>query len=116
MPIFLDAHHALELPVTSIRQFLPSARAASGDGGTVVPLDIYCGDGGRVVCVLSAPDEASVRKYHAGEGVVCRRIQRVESSAGAMGLTVADLVRVRQIIASDREPHPSEMVRRRLVG
>jgi hypothetical protein len=116
MPIFLDSHHALELPVNSIRQFLLSARAESSDSGTVVPLDIYCGDSGRVVCVLSAPDEASVRKHHAREGMVCRRIQRVESSAGASGLTVADVVRVRQMMASDRATHPGETARPRLVG
>ena len=122
MPIFLDSHHALELPPDSIRQFLPSAltalpsaRVQNNDGG-VVPLDIYCGDDGRVVCVLAAPDEGAIRKHHAAEGIVCRRIQCVQSSAGASGLTAADVVRVREMIAADRGTYPTVLARRQLVG
>ena len=122
MPIFLDSHHALELPIESIRQFLPgsrsvqaSAQSPTTDSG-VIPLDIYCGDNGRVVCVLAAPDEGAIRRHHAGQGISCRRIQRVPSSPGASGLTAPDVARVRHMIASDRGRHPSVMARRRLVG
>jgi hypothetical protein len=80
MPIFLDTHHSSELAPDGIRQFLRNARAATRDRFGVRPLDLYCGDDGRVFRVVAAPDEASVRQQHAAEGVVCRRVRHIESS------------------------------------
>jgi asparagine synthetase B (glutamine-hydrolysing) len=80
MPIFLDTHHGSELAPDRIREFLRNARNAVRDRFGVRPLDLYCGDDGRVFYVVAAPDEATVRQQHAAEGVVCRRVRRVESS------------------------------------
>ena len=80
MPLFLDTHHGSELNADQIRHFLRSARGATPDEFGVRPLDLYCGDDGRVFYVVAAPDEASLRQRHAAEGVVCRRVRRIESS------------------------------------
>jgi Protein of unknown function (DUF4242) len=80
MPIFLDTHHGSELASDGIRQFLRNARAGTPDEFGVRPLDLYCGDDGRLFCVVAAPDEPSVRQQHAAQGVMCRRVRRVESS------------------------------------
>ena len=80
MPIFLDTHHGSELATDGIRQFLRRARAAVRDEFGVRALDLYCGDDGRVFYVVAAPDETNVRQQHAAEGVICRRVRRVESS------------------------------------
>jgi hypothetical protein len=80
MPIFLDTHHGSELATDRIRDFLRAARSAARDPFGVRPLDLYCGDDGRVFYVVAAPDEASVRQQHAAQGVVCRRVRRVEST------------------------------------
>jgi Protein of unknown function (DUF4242) len=80
MPIFLDTHHASELTPERIREFLRNARTAACDRFGVRPLDLYCGDDGRVFCVVAAADEATVRLPHAAQGVICRRVRRVESS------------------------------------
>jgi hypothetical protein len=77
MPIFVDSHHGSELPLDSIRDFLRQARVALSDAFGVRPLDLYCGDDGRVFYVLAAPDEAAVRQRHADQGVVCRRVRQV---------------------------------------
>ena len=79
MPIFLDSHRGNDLPLDSIRDFLRAARGGSLDRFGVRPLDLYCGDDGRVFYVVAAPDEAAVRQSHAAEGVICPRVRRVQS-------------------------------------
>ena len=102
MPIFLDAHDGSELAVEVIRTFLRGARGGTADVFDVTPLDLYCGDDGRVFCVVSAPDEAAIRQGHAAQGVVCRRVQRVPGRASAPDqLTAEEKAIVRQMIAAD---------------
>ena len=79
MPIFLDSHQGSELPLDGVRAFLRAARSSAADEFGVRPLDLYCGDDGRVFFVVSAPDEAAVRRQHTHHGVVCRRVRRVQS-------------------------------------
>jgi hypothetical protein len=104
MPIFLDSHLGSDVPVESIRFFLRSARAATNDGLSVRPLDLYCGDDGRVFYVVAAPDEATVRQYHAEQGVVCGRVRRVEPPypASSDELTDANKQLVRQMIVAEQ--------------
>ena len=100
MPIFLDSHRGAELPMSAVRMFLRAARLGITDDLGVRPLDLYCGDDGRVFYVLSAPDEATVRQRHAAEGVVCRRVRRVPSfGSGGTELSVQERVVVRDMIA-----------------
>jgi hypothetical protein len=102
MPLFLDTHHGSELAPERIREFLRQARAAARDRFGVRPVELYCGDDGRVFCVLAAPDEASVRQHHAAEGIVCRRIRRVESAEPAPEeLGEAEKTLVRHMIAAE---------------
>src|SRR5947208_15327578 len=79
MPLFLDTHHGSELNADQIRHFLRSARGATRDEFGVRPLDLYCGDDGRVFYVVAAPDESAIRQSHAADGVVCPRVRRVQS-------------------------------------
>jgi hypothetical protein len=104
MPLFVDSHRGSELPLDAVRVFLRAARNTVTDEFGVTALDLYCGDDGRVFCVLSAPDEAAVRQRHAAHGVVCRRVRRVPSS-GTPGhdLSPEEKAVVRQMIAADRE-------------
>ena len=86
----------------AIREFLRKARAATCDRFGVRPLDLYCGDDGRLFCVVAAPDEATVRQQHAAEGVICRRERRVESSrAAADELGDEEKTLVRHMIAAE---------------
>src|SRR3954466_2884241 len=104
MPIFLDSHHGAELPLEDIRGFLRGARSGASDGFGVQPLDLYCGDDGRIFCVISAPDEAAVRQRHAAQGVVCRRVRRVQAlGAPTLDLSPEEKAVVRQMIASEQE-------------
>lgn len=104
MPIFLDSHHGAELPLDVIRAFLRAARSGSTDDFGVTALDLYCGDDGRVFCVLSAPDEAAVRQRHAAHGVVCRRVRRVPSAGvSAPDLSAEEKAVVRQMITAEPE-------------
>ncbi len=82
MPIYLDSHRGNDLPLDAIRDFLRGARNGLLDRFGVRPLDLYCGDDGRVFYVVAAPDEAAVRQSHAAEGVVCPRVRRVQSLHG----------------------------------
>ena len=99
MPIFLDSHNGAELPLDVVRSFLRAARTGSSDEFGVTALDLYCGDDGRVLCVLSAPNEAAVRQRHAAYGVICRRVRRVPS-LGVTGqeLSAEEKAIVRQMI------------------
>jgi hypothetical protein len=104
MPIFLDSHHGSELPLEAIRAFLRAARNGMIDDFGVKALDLYCGDDGRVFCVLSAPDEAAVRQRHAAQGVVCRRVRRVPSpGVVTQDLSPEEKLVVRQMIAAEQE-------------
>jgi hypothetical protein len=102
LPIFLDTHHGSELAAERIRDFLRAARSASRDAFGVRPLDLYCGDDGRIFYVVAAPDEASVRQQHAAQGVVCRRVRRVETPRqSAEELGDAEKTAVRHMIAAE---------------
>jgi hypothetical protein len=79
MPIFLDSHLGSELPLDGVRAFLRAARSSAADEFRVRPLDLYCGDDGRIFFVVSAPDEAAVRRQHTHQGVVCSRVRRVQA-------------------------------------
>ena len=104
MTIFVDSHFGAELPLAVIRGFLRAARTGISDDFGVTALDLYCGDDGRVFCVLSAPDEAAVRQKHAAHGVVCRRVRRVPAGrATAHGLSPEDKTVVRQMIVAEQE-------------
>jgi hypothetical protein len=102
MPIFLDTHHGSELAAETVRQFLRNARSATRDEFGVRPLDLYCGEDGRVFCVVAAPDEASVRQQHASAGVVCRRVRLVETGdSSAEELGDEEKTTVRHMIAAE---------------
>ncbi len=102
MPLFLDSHLGAELDVDVVRSFLRAARNGITDGFGVTALDLYCGDDGRVFCVLSAPTEAAVRQRHAAHGVVCRRVRRVPASgASDHDLSVEEKAVIRQMIADE---------------
>ncbi len=104
MPIFLDAHHGTELPLDVVRAFLRAARSGATDDFGVTALDLYCGDDGRVFCVMSAPTEAAIRERHAAHGVICRRVRRVPSSAAAaQDLSAEEKAVVRQMIVDEPE-------------
>jgi hypothetical protein len=79
MPIFLDSHLGSELPLDGVRAFLRAARSSAADEFGVRPLDLYCGDDGRIFFVVSAPDEAAVRRQHTHQGVECSRVRRVQA-------------------------------------
>ena len=102
MSIFLDSHSGVDLPVDVIRDFLRAARATTTDVFGVRPLDLYCGDDGRVFCIMAAPDEAAVRQHHAAQGVVCRRVRRVQSGAGHDELTAEEKAVVREMIEAEQ--------------
>ena len=104
MSIFLDAHSGADLPVEVVRGFLRAARSATADAFGVRPLDLYCGDDGRVFCVVAAPDEAAVRQHHAALGVVCRRVRRVQAEAGQDELTAEEKAVVREMIVAEQTP------------
>ena len=103
MPLYLDTHHAAELDPERIREFLRAARAATRDRFGVRPLELYCGDDGRLFFVVAAPDEACVRQRHAAHGVICRRVRLVESAqpAAREELGDAEKTQVRHMIAAE---------------
>lgn len=85
MPIFLDVHVGGELPRHEICDFLRAARSATRDRFGMLPLELYCGEDGRLFCVVAAPDEASARAHHAALGINCRRVRRVLSGRPCVG-------------------------------
>jgi Protein of unknown function (DUF4242) len=104
MPIFLDSHHAAELPLDVLRAFLRDARNSATDNLGVTALDIYCGEDGRVFCVLAAPNEAAIRRRHESHGVRCGRVLRVPSSSSStQDLSAEEKAVVRQMIAAETE-------------
>jgi hypothetical protein len=102
MSIFLDSHSGVDLPVDVIRDFLRGARSAATDAFGVRPLDLFCGDDGRVFCIMAAPDEAAIRQHHAAQDVVCRRVRRVHSEAGHDQLTAEEKAVVREMIQAEQ--------------
>lgn len=103
MPIFLDSHQGSDLPLASVRDFLRNARSGTHDAFGVRPLDLYCGDDGRVFYVVAAPDESAVRQHHAQQGVVCGRVRRVQSLGSSSDeLTDAEKAAVRHMIVAEQ--------------
>jgi len=102
MPVFIDSHHGAELPLGVIRGFLRAARGGITDDFGVTPIDLFCGDDGRVFCVFVAPDEAAIRQRHAAYGVICRRVRRVPAVGGVgQDWSVQEKAVVRQMIAQE---------------
>jgi hypothetical protein len=103
MPIFLDPHDGADLPLDTLRRFLRAARGALPAESAVRPLDLYCGDDGRIFFVVAAPDEAAVRQHHAAEGALCRGIRRVASRRpGGEHLGEEEKATVRQMIVAEQ--------------
>jgi hypothetical protein len=56
-----------------------------------------------VFYVVAAPDEAAVRRHHAHQGVVCRRVRRVQSiMTGGDELGLDEKAVVRSMIKAHR--------------
>jgi hypothetical protein len=110
MPIFLDTHHGSEITSDEIRQFLLYARSGTQDEFGVRPLDVYCGEDGRVFYVVASPDEDSVRRRHAARDVICRRVRQVETpSSAADELGDEEKTTVRHMIAAEHA-WPADLV------
>ena len=93
---------ASTLPLGVIRAFLRAARGGITDDFGVLPIDLCCGDDGRVFCVLMAHDEAAVRQRHAALGVICRRVRRAPSvRAASENWSAPDRAVVRQMIGQE---------------
>jgi hypothetical protein len=101
MPLFLDTHHGPELDPEWIRAYLRAARSGSSDAFGVRPIELYCGDDGRVFLVVAAVDEASVRRQHAASRIVCRRVRQIESSRAYEALGEEEKTQVRHMIAAE---------------
>src|SRR5438105_3069166 len=78
MPIFLDSHLGGTLPIDSVRQFLRHARSGTCDPSGVSPLELYCGDDGRIYFLMAAPDEAAVLRHYASQGIVGGQLRRLQ--------------------------------------
>ena len=78
MPRFMDFHPDLKLPEEAIAQIAEDARQARSDQFGVRQLELYYNDGGRVYCLLEAPNEQAVRDHHAALGVPCGDVHQVD--------------------------------------
>jgi Protein of unknown function (DUF4242) len=77
MPFFADVHPGGEVPIEVLLAALRAACASRRDPAGVRPVDYYVGTGGRITCVVEAPDAAAVRQLHATLGLPCRHIRQV---------------------------------------
>ena len=70
------------------------------------PKEVRTNDG-RVFFVVSAPDEAAVRRQHTHQGVVCHRVRRVQSIAtGSDELGDDQKAIVRSMIVAEQTGSP----------
>jgi len=84
---------------------LLASLATFGAGFGVRPLDLYCGDDGRVFYVVAAPDETAIRQRHAADGATCPRIRRVHSLHSASDeLGDDEKAVVRRMIVAEQSP------------
>ena len=100
MPIFLDFHPGTELSVSYIKEFLRAAQRGALDEHGVRPLELFCGDEGRVFCVHEAGSEAAVRRRHRGLGLPCRDVSPVAGLSGAPALSEECKARLQRATAA----------------
>jgi hypothetical protein len=78
MPQFMDVHDDLKLPDEAIQQITADAKAMKTDEFGVRQVELYHNAGGKVYCVLDAPDEDAVRRHHAAIDVPCGEVHSVK--------------------------------------
>jgi hypothetical protein len=78
MPTFMDFHPDLTLPPEDVAAIGEGARAGVHDQFGVRQIELFHNAGGRVYCLLEAPDEEAVRQHHAALGVPCGNVDEVQ--------------------------------------
>ncbi len=78
MPFFADAHPCGEVPILVLLANLNAACAGQVGPAGVRPVDHCVGAGGRLTCIVEAPDAQAVRQFHAALGVPCRHVRQVK--------------------------------------
>ncbi len=77
MPYFADAHPCGEVPIAVLLANLNAACASQVGPAGVRPVDYCLGAGGRITCIVEAPDAEAVRQFHAARGLPCRYVRQV---------------------------------------
>jgi hypothetical protein len=77
MPFFADSHPVGEVPIEVLLATLGAARAGQLGSAGVRPVDYGLGAGGRITCIVEAPDAAAVRQFHAALGLPCHRVRPI---------------------------------------
>lgn len=75
----MDFHDDLKLPPEAIQQIGQGTRDKTADEFGVTQLELYHNPGGKVFCLLDAPNEDAVRKHHAALDVSCGDVHKVDS-------------------------------------
>ena len=79
MPTFMDFHDDLKLPDEAVRQITKETEEHKVDKFGVRQVELFHNPGGKVYCLLEAPDEEAVRLHHAALGVPCGDVHEVQS-------------------------------------
>jgi hypothetical protein len=79
MPTFMDYHDDLKLPDEAVRQIKKEAQEHKVDEFGVRQVELFHNPGGKVYCLLDAPDEDAVRRHHAALGLACGDVNEVQS-------------------------------------
>jgi hypothetical protein len=79
VPMYMDFHDDLKLPDWMVDRLAYATRAGTSDEFGVRQVDAFFNPEGKVYCLLEAPDEEAVRRYHTALGVECGDVHEVHS-------------------------------------
>jgi hypothetical protein len=75
----MDFHEDLKLPAEVILQLTQETKDHKSDEFGVRQVELFHNAGGKVYCLLEAPDADAVRAHHAALGVPCGEVNEVTS-------------------------------------
>ena len=75
MPIFHDLHPPGQLSTVVLSEMLARSESRQPGPAGVRVIDYVIGEGGTITCVLDAPNEVAVYRYHTALGLPCGRVR-----------------------------------------
>jgi Protein of unknown function (DUF4242) len=97
---FVDTHACAEVSSDALQRGLAAARQSVPNAAGACPLDYLVAAGGRIVCIVEAPNEEAVKRLHEELGWPSPRPVAVEGAHVRRPLTEYDRQLIVQLLAS----------------
>jgi hypothetical protein len=98
--VFVDSHNCAQIPHDSLLRGLQAAEQGVPDSNHARPIDFLVLPGGRLVCIVVAPDAGAVEDLHVEFGMPLAAVSAINGADGCSPLSEKDRRLVLRAMAS----------------